>query len=197
MATIMSQKGIYKTQEGEKEITIESKKQRALIFQGGGALGAYEAGTYRVLYDWISKHIEKKDENLFDIIAGTSIGAINGAIILSHFLEKKNADINQSLNTNEYWKGSADKLEKFWKEVQTKSFFTDWLDLNFWPWDLFHTTIGAMKKSWNGILDTAEESIPDVKSNLFIKEWFDLLHFATESWDIPASAEAARRYWTT
>lgn len=64
MATIMSQKGIYKTQEGKKEITIESKKQRALIFQGGGALGAYEAGTYRVLYDWISKHIEKKDENL-------------------------------------------------------------------------------------------------------------------------------------
>jgi NTE family protein len=197
VAIIMATEATYKPQERKKGTAIESKKQRALIFQGGGALGAYEAGAYRVLYDWISKHIEKKDENLFDVIAGTSIGAINGAIILSHFLEKKNADINKSLNANEYWKGSADKLEKFWKEVQTKSFFTDWLDLNFWPWDLFHNTIGAMKKSWTGVLDTAEESIPDVKSNLFIKEWFDLLHFATESWDIPASAEAARRYWTT
>jgi hypothetical protein len=33
--------------------------------------------------------------------------------------------------------------------------------------------------------------------NPFIKEWFDLLHFATEAWDVPASAESARRYWTT
>jgi predicted acylesterase/phospholipase RssA len=49
-----------------------------------------------VLYDWISRHIENKDENVFDVIAGTSIGAINGAIILSHFLEKKNADVNKS-----------------------------------------------------------------------------------------------------
>ena len=57
--------------------------------------------------------------------------------------------------------------------------------------------MGAIKKGWNNILDTAEESIPDVQSNLFIKGWFDLLNFATESWDIPASAEAARRYWTT
>lgn len=194
----MAQKGTYKTREREKgTTTIEEKKQRALIFQGGGALGAYEAGAYRVLYDWISRHIEKKDENLFDVIAGTSIGAINGAIILSHFLEKKNADINKSLNANEYWKGSADILEKFWQEIQTKNFFTDWLDLNFWPWDFLHDTFGAMKKGWNNILDKTEESMPNVQSNIFIKEWFDLMHFATESWDIPASAEAARRYWTT
>jgi NTE family protein len=197
LAIIVDKKGTYQTQERKKGTTMESKKQRALIFQGGGALGAYEAGAYRVLYDWISKHIEKKDANLFDVIAGTSVGAINGAIILSHFLEKKNADINKSLTANEYWKGSADILEKFWKEIQTKNFFTDWLDLNFFPWDLLHNTIGAIKKDWNNILDTAEESIPDVQSNFFIKEWFDLLHFATEAWDIPASAEAARRYWTT
>ena len=142
-------------------------------------------------------NILKKRMKISDVIAGTSVGAINGAIILSHFLEKKNADINKSLNANEYWKGSADKLEKFWKEIQTKNFFTDWLDLNFWPWDFLHNTIGAIKKGWNNILDTTEESMPSVQSNLFIKEWFDLLHFATESWDIPASAEAARRYWTT
>jgi NTE family protein len=193
----MANEGTYKIQERKKGTAIESKKQRALIFQGGGALGAYEAGAYRVLYDWISRHIEKKNENLFDVIAGTSIGAINGAIILSHFLKKKNADINKSLNANEYWKGSADTLEKFWQEIQTKSFFTDWIDLNFWPWDILHTTVGAMKKDWNSILDRAEESIPYIQYNFFIKEWFDLLHFATEAWDIPAKAEAARRYWTT
>ena len=194
----MSQQRADKIKEGEKGTIIYfPKKQRALIFQGGGALGAYEAGVYRVLYDWISRHIESKDENVFDVIAGTSIGAINGAIILSHFLEKKNADVNKSLSAYEYWKGSADALEKFWKDVQTKYFFTNWLDLNFWPWDVFHTTIKAMKKVWNSMLEKTEKSMPYIQSNPFIKEWFDLLQFATEAWDIPASAESARRYWTT
>ena len=192
----MAQKRIEKIKEQENG--IEFPKQRALIFQGGGALGAYEAGVYRVLYDWISRHIQKKDENVFDVIAGTSIGAINGAIITSHFLEKKNADFNKSLNRYEYWKGSADTLEKFWHDVQTKYFFTDLLDLNFLPWDLFNTTIKAMKKGWISMLERAEEeSMPYIRYNPFIKEWFDLLQFVTEAWDIPASAEAARRYWTT
>ena len=168
-----------------------------MIFQGGGALGAYEAGVYRVLYDWISRHIENKDKNIFDVIAGTSIGAINGAIILSHFLNNKKADVNKSLPASEYWKGSADILEKFWLEVQTKHFFTDWVDLNFWPWDLFHNTIKTLKQGWNSILETTEGSVPNIQYNPLLKEWFDLLHFATEGWDIPASAESARRYWTT
>ena len=28
--------------------------QRALVFQGDGSLGAYEAGVFHVLYHWIS-----------------------------------------------------------------------------------------------------------------------------------------------
>ncbi len=184
--------------ERDKEATFTLyPKQRAIVFQGGGALGAYEAGVYRVLYDWISKHIENIDKNIFDVIAGTSIGAINGAIILSHFLNKKKADASKSLPTSEYWKGSADILEKFWREIQTKHFFTDWVDLNFWPWDLSHNMIKAMKESWNSILETTESSIPSIQYNPLVKEWFDLLHFVTEAWDIPASAESARRYWTT
>lgn len=43
-----------------------------LILQGGGSLGAYECGVYKSLY----KHKIK-----FDIVAGTSIGAINATII--------------------------------------------------------------------------------------------------------------------
>ena len=150
-----------------------------------------------MLYDWISRHIENKDKNIFDVIAGTSIGAINGAIILSHFLNKKKADVSQSLSASEYWKGSADILEKFWQQVQTKHFFTDWVDLNFWPWDFFHNTIKTMKEGWNSMLETTEGSIPNIQYYPLVKEWFDLLHFASEGWDIPASAESARRYWTT
>jgi NTE family protein len=68
------------------------KVQRALVLQGGGALGAYQSGVFRTLYEKI-KRIQSDDNSddgpLFDIIAGTSIGAINGAILVSHFLENK------------------------------------------------------------------------------------------------------------
>jgi predicted acylesterase/phospholipase RssA len=48
----MTQERAYKTKQEEKGTTfVFPKKQRALIFQGGGALGAYEAGVYRVLYE--------------------------------------------------------------------------------------------------------------------------------------------------
>ncbi len=33
-----------------KDIEVPPIKQRALVLQGGGALGAYEAGVYHVLY---------------------------------------------------------------------------------------------------------------------------------------------------
>jgi predicted acylesterase/phospholipase RssA len=182
----LSQQRADKIKEREKENTIEfpqvsgrrggtdefPPKQRALIFQGGGALGVYEAGVYRVLYDWISRHIENKDENVFDVIAGTSIGAINGATILSHFLEKKDADVNKSLSAPEYWKGSAETLERFWQDIQTRYFFTDLLDLSFLPWDVFHATNKAMKKSWNSMLDLTEQSMSyNIQFNPYADFW--------------------------
>ena len=109
----MSQQGADKIKKREKENTIEfPTKQRALIFQGGGALGAYEAGVYRVLYDWISRHIQNKDENVFDVIAGTSIGAINAAILVSHVVESRKT--NPNITQKDSWKGSAEKLVNFW-----------------------------------------------------------------------------------
>lgn len=85
--------------------------QRALVLQGGGSLGAYQAGAFRALYEKLRKQIGSGDndntEFLFDIIAGTSIGAINGAILVSHFLEHRT------------WKGSPERLEDFWKYLST------------------------------------------------------------------------------
>ena len=63
--------------------------QRALVLQGGGAPGAYQAGAFRALYEKLGKIVDNTDndnnEPLFDIIAGTSIGAINGAILVQLF----------------------------------------------------------------------------------------------------------------
>ena len=46
--------------------------QIVLVFQGGGALGAYQAGVYQALHE---AGIEP------DWIIGTSIGAINASLI--------------------------------------------------------------------------------------------------------------------
>jgi NTE family protein len=71
----------------------------ALLLQGGGALGAYQAGVYEALTeagldpDWI---------------AGISIGAINGALIAGNAPETR-----------------VDRLRAFWELVTAKP-FCDW-----------------------------------------------------------------------
>jgi len=117
----VSQEKVSPSKKEQKEERKQPPpKQRALIFQGGGALGAYEAGVYRVLHDWIYKNISaaRKDENLFDVIAGTSIGAINGAIGLSYVLRNK----RKSQTLRECWYGSADELEDFWNGLPINNF---------------------------------------------------------------------------
>src|SRR5919109_4918197 len=76
-------------------------KERALVLQGGGALGAYEAGAYKALYEFLSKKDEKegnKGKPIFDIVAGTSIGAMNAAVLTSYVVE------------NGTYEGSAERL---------------------------------------------------------------------------------------
>jgi NTE family protein len=91
--------------------TYKGASQRVLVLQGGGSLGAYEAGAYKVLYQKISERIDK-DDNVFDIIAGTSIGAINAALLVNHVLENR----KKGKSKKESWNGSDEMLEHFWKE---------------------------------------------------------------------------------
>jgi NTE family protein len=53
--------------------------ETVLVLQGGGSLGAYECGVYKALARYVKK---------FDIVAGTSIGAINAAIITATIQDK-------------------------------------------------------------------------------------------------------------
>ena len=85
--------------------------QRAVIFQGGGALGAYEVGYYEALYE---KFIEQKEYvHPFDTIVGTSIGAINGALLVSHYMKNKT------------WEGSVEHLKDFWHHLSSSANFSD------------------------------------------------------------------------
>lgn len=96
--------------------------------QGGGSLGAYEVGVYKALYGWLSdkdRKEKKSKSSTFDIIAGTSIGAINAAILTSYVVE------------NGTYKGSAERLVEFWTYLSKKSmadtnpWFTIW-------WEAMH-----------------------------------------------------------
>lgn len=53
--------------------------KRAVIFQGGGAIGAYAAGVYAALYYWMKKDITDA-ENIFDIVASLSACALPTSI---------------------------------------------------------------------------------------------------------------------
>jgi predicted acylesterase/phospholipase RssA len=70
----------------------------ALVLQGGGALGAYQAGVYQALDE---ADIEP------DWIAGISIGAFNSAIIAGNPAGKR-----------------VEKLRQFWESVTQP--FVDW-----------------------------------------------------------------------
>jgi predicted acylesterase/phospholipase RssA len=87
------------------DITVP-EKQRALILQGGGALGAYQVGVLKILVQYLmEKGNHNKDESLFDIIAGTSIGAMNGAVLVSNLVNK-----------NKTWDEAIKELENFWTD---------------------------------------------------------------------------------
>jgi predicted acylesterase/phospholipase RssA len=50
----------------------DPKSETVLVLQGGGSLGAYECGVYKSLY---------KNGIRFNVLAGSSIGAVNASII--------------------------------------------------------------------------------------------------------------------
>ena len=69
------------------------KKKTALVLSGGGSRGAYEAGAWQALVE-LGKKI--------DIVTGTSVGAINGAMVAQ---------------------GDLDNTLRLWKEIETHMVF--------------------------------------------------------------------------
>ena len=93
------------------EFRTQSKGQVVLVLQGGGALGAYQMGVYQALHE---AGVE------LDWIVGTSIGAINAAIIAGNRFAERLV-----------------KLEEFWRRMQRSSV---WPCASAWP---------ALAEPWN------------------------------------------------
>src|SRR5215470_16751818 len=77
--------------------TTSTERQTVLVLQGGGALGAYQAGVYQALHE---ANIEP------DWIIGTSIGAINASLIAGNPTSQRLA-----------------KLEEFWRRMAYRPTF--------------------------------------------------------------------------
>jgi len=80
--------------------------QIVLVLQGGGALGAYQVGVYEALHD---AGIEP------DWVIGTSIGAINAALIAGNARDER-----------------IDRLNEFWSHVESPATLAgplDWLGI--------------------------------------------------------------------
>jgi NTE family protein len=144
---------------------------RALILQGGGSLGAYEAGAYKALHEDLLPYVRSEfrgNEPLFHIVSGTSIGAINAALLVSYVKENKT------------WDGSAERLIEFWEYLSTQPsvvnipYFTSY-------WDSWHRldkriASGESARRYYGTKESIFNGVPNVfvpKIPVFDNKFFD------------------------
>jgi NTE family protein len=85
-------RGVHSSESVQKSPRPPLPGQVVLVLQGGGALGAYQAGVYEALHE---AGIEP------DWVIGTSIGAINGALIAGNPPKQR-----------------LERLHAFWKSVE-------------------------------------------------------------------------------
>ena len=159
------------------------KRHRTLILQGGGALGAYEAGIYKALYDNLIEKSIDENRHLFDIVAGTSAGAINATLIVNHVM--------QNIDNPNPWKGSSETLYQFWHDVSTHTWYFENLFIKGWQQytsffrDQFNNIYKPILKELDNIFNIREKPYllpfyylwPDMYGNL-------------------ATFESFRRYWS-
>jgi len=101
------------------------KPRIVLALQGGGALGAYQAGVYQALHE---------HELTPDWVIGTSIGAINAAIIAGNDIS------NRLLRLQEFWDGVAHH------DAVSGATTPDWVQrMNVW-----HATFDAITRGIPG-----------------------------------------------
>ena len=87
----------------ERSLGKSGPGQVVLVLQGGGALGAYQAGVYQALHE---AGIEP------DWVIGTSIGAINASLIAG------NAPQDRLPRLREFWK----RMDRIRSGVSARSF---------------------------------------------------------------------------
>lgn len=97
MTTKTAASAATKPSKSEASKVIQPFGQTVLVLQGGGALGAYQLGVYQAMHE---AGIEP------DWVVGTSIGAINGAIIAGNPPEQRMEKLHEFWDRMELNKGN-------------------------------------------------------------------------------------------
>lgn len=176
---------------------------RALILQGGGGLGAYEAGVVKALCAKLMEEDKQKgivDRPLFDVVAGSSIGAVNAAILVNQVVNDLRGK-NPKPRISDTWRRAVDTLEDFWKKDIANYNYNLLLDnpwfkigMTFW-WGLAQIT----RESWNVFW----KSIFQLYGVSWLNEFRRILPFVNKAYYMwpdnygpIASGEAARKYYS-
>ena len=108
----------------------ESRKQIVLVLQGGGALGAYQAGVYQALHE---AGLEP------DWVIGTSIGAINACLIAGNTMENRLSQIR------EFWRRVEYALPaNFLAALPGGGLFAHWMTMTTGLGDFFSPNLAAL-----------------------------------------------------
>lgn len=112
--------------------------KRAIVLSGGGSKGSYQIGVWKAL---------KKLHISYDIVTGTSVGAINGAIMVQK---------------------SFRKAEKLWKNLNFKNIFDSELEKDY-------TTKDVIKVYGKNIIQNGGMDVTNLEN--FIKDKLNIDHF--------------------
>jgi NTE family protein len=186
----------------------EKSLENVLILQGGGSLGAFGCGVFKALV---------KNNISLDVVAGTSIGGVNGAIIAG---SKNDGNIDQSLE--DFWlelsEGFVDidnlspfySWNRYMETLQVPSMFS------YYPFNstLFAALTSGLKKTYPSNRFEMEVKIKQLKSfyssvifgnnKMFIPRWEpeyalrDREYFMPQNWtflyDHSPLAKTLKRY---
>ena len=189
---------------------LSKKTQRILILQGGGALGAFEAGAIKAFCEDLCSETQENGNNspaskdpLFDIVAGASIGAVNAAILVHNVMHPP---IAKDGTAKEIWENASNQLCNFYDDISTRGgaqhpmwwvdnyFLENPLFKNFWSqWD-------SIRKIWTAQTDNflSFQNKKDVEQSISGNSFLSGLYFALfpDKWGLPADSEIARRYYS-
>lgn len=184
--------------------------QRALILQGGGALGAYEVGALQefcrnlALEDNANSN-RRKNQPMFDIVAGSSIGAVNAAILVDNVIHPK----DENADNSKVWSDAVDTLDAFYAKISERGGNMHpmwWIDNvflknpafeNFWSsWENIKTFYKTQNELFfNSPFTFDKKTVKDFVANSSFLERF-YFNLFPDTWGVPASSELARKYYS-
>lgn len=198
------------------------KRQRALVLQGGGALGAYEAGAVHRLVDLLKDDDKNEDKASFDVVAGSSIGAVNAGLLVGKVVELVRRD-GYSANSYKVWKETSKNLLDFWQHIADSTnifhptFYADLFtnSVPFWAWwqyrkwartflnsfySMFESTGETSGKTEPNSVEFIRKYIQDnykLSKNVIANSVFAPMYFFLfpDTYEVPAEWENARRYF--